>query len=389
MMKVKPVRRKILIAAGIVFGAIVFLCVVFVAATPLWARLGIQLVCLTGEWPHMHFVPCEGMSASSPTVTPLAQPALIGGSPIPVIADDDGSPDGIVALLYLLSNPNYDVRAVTVSNGEAHPEVFAPNLQQLLASLGKPGISVGAGRSVPLEADNAFPEPWRQASDDFWAIELPAATGMQDPTPAAQLMVDTIKSSAEPVLLVVTGPLTNLAEALRMEASIIVNIKAVYIMGGSINQPGNIKSVWPSIDNNAAEWNIWTDFVAAAEVFSSGLPLHLMPLDATTQVIWTQADLSGWVASGSPEAGMAGQLLRWMLDSFSSQGAYVWDLVTAVQATNPSVCPEVPMSLDIVTQTGAEQGRTIITQGATNIMVCLTPDKAQVRALSASILGRK
>jgi inosine-uridine nucleoside N-ribohydrolase len=82
-------------------------------------------------------------------------------------------------------------------------------------------------------------------------------------------------------------------------------------------------------------------------------------------------------------------LLGWMLDSFSSQGAYVWDLVTAVQATNPSVCPEVPMSLDIVTQTGAEQGRTILTQGATNIMVCLTPDKAQVRALSASILGRK
>ena len=72
------------------------------------------------------------------------------------------------------------------------------------------------------------------------------------------------------------------------------------MMGGSIYVPGNIESDWPEIHNSVAEWNIWVDPLAANEVFASGLPLHLVPLDATDQVTWTEADARAWKRSGQP-----------------------------------------------------------------------------------------
>jgi len=67
---------------------------------------------------------------------------------------------------------------------------------------------------------------------------------------------------------------------------------------------------------------------------------------------------------------------------------YVWDLVAAVQATNPALCPEVSLSVEIVTSPGPEQGRTAVIQGDPNVAVCLNPDSGQIKALAASILGR-
>ena len=346
-------KRKILIIAGSIFGVLFLLFVLLVLAAPLWARLGVTPKCIQGSWPDLEFVDCAQTGATQPAVTPLALPTLSGQTRIPIIVDDDGSPDGVIALLYFLNNPLYDVRAVTVSSGEAHPDLFAPHLLRLLAGLGRADIPVGAGRATPLEGNNFFPDPWRQSSDAFWDIKLPQAEVSLEPVPAAALIVETINNSSEPVVVFVSGTHTNLAEALRLNPGIVENIRDVYIMGGSIYIPGNIKSDWPSIDNTVAEWNIWADPTAASEVFSSGLSLHLAPLDATRQVVWTQADLPGWTSAKSSEGVLARDLLRWMLDSWSPEGVYVWDLVAAVQATRPQVCPEVHLALEVITAPGA------------------------------------
>jgi pyrimidine-specific ribonucleoside hydrolase len=380
-------KHKGLLIMGIIAAVLVLLFVIIGPATPLWVRMGVKPICIQGEWPHLKVVSCGGTTVTAPTVTPLPKPNLNGNTRIPIIVDDDGSPDGTTALLYFLSNPSINVQAVTISNGEAHPDRFAEHILQLLAGLGRADIPVGAGKPSPMEGNNAFPDPWRQASDNFWNITLSPASVKNVSIPAADLIVDTINSSPEPVLVFVSGSHTNLAEALRLDHEITGNIREVFIMGGSIYEPGNIKSDWPGIDNSVAEWNIWVDPVAAEEVFSSGLPLHLVPLDATGQVVWTQSDLPGWVSSSSPEGQLAGELLQWMLDNWAAKGVYIWDLVAAVQASNSSVCPEVPLAVSIVTNPGPEQGRTAVTQGSPNVSVCLDPDIDQVKALAASILG--
>ncbi len=314
------------------------------------------------------------------------QPLLTVGpqGPVPLIIDDDGSPDGSMALMYFLRNPMFDIRAVTVSYGEAHPEVFAQNLAKLLADFGRAGIPIGYGRDAPLEGDNAFPDSWRQGSNNFWGLSIPAGGSPVAAVPAAELIVQTVSASDRPVRLVVTGSQTNLAEALQLDPGITANIRDVFIMGGSLNRPGNIHSAWPVNPNETAEWNIWVDPLAANQVFSSGLDLHLVPLDATDDVIWTKADQQDWETSEAPESRMAAALLRGVLGN-GRKGALVWDLVTAVQATDPALCPEKRLGITILTEPGGEQGRTKLVDQPPNVSVCFDPDPEKVRALAAAV----
>ena len=160
-------KHKRLVALGIVLGVLALLLILIWPAAPLLMRLGLEPVCIQGDWPHFKIVSCPSSPEAPMAVTPRPLPTPSGQSPIPIIVDDDGSPDGMVALLYFLRNPLFEVKAVTISCGEAHPELFAPHVQRFLAGLGRPDIPVGVGRATPLEGNNAFPGPWRQASDDF------------------------------------------------------------------------------------------------------------------------------------------------------------------------------------------------------------------------------
>ena len=381
-------NRKISKRLLIFIGVPVLLLILIWPAAPLWARLGAEPVCLQGEWPHLKLTSCSPKTEAPPLVAPLPLPTRVDDTPIPIIVDDDGSPDGMIALLYFLRNPLFEVKAVTISCGEAHPDIFAPHLQQLLAGLGRADIPVGIGRATPLQGNNTFPDPWRQVSDDFWGITLPEATVTQEPVPAAALMIDILTNSPRPVMVFVSGNHTNLAEALRLEPGIADNIREIQVMGGSIHVPGNIKSDWPSIDNSLAEWNIWVDPLAADEVFSSGVPIHLSPLDATNQVAWTQTDARAWADFGTPEGKLAGDLLQWMLDNWEPGGVFIWDLVAAAHATDPSLCPETALAVDIVTADGPAQGQTLVVDKTPNTLVCLDPDPPKMKGLVVTVLGQ-
>jgi pyrimidine-specific ribonucleoside hydrolase len=380
-------KRKGFVILGVFLGAVALILVVIWPAAPLWERLGFTPICIQGAWPDLRVVSCPQTAASPAMISP---PQLTAGKqgPIPIIVDDDGSPDGMVALLYFLRSPLFDVKAVTISCSEAHPDVFAPRLQRLLAGLGRPDIPVGEGRSAPLEGTNAFPDPWRQASDKFWGLAYPEATTTLQPVAAAELIVDTIKRSNQPLTVFVSGTHTNLTEALRLDPGIVARIRDVYVMGGSIHVPGNIQSDWSAIDNRVAEWNIWVDPSAAHEVFASGLKLHLIPLDATERVLWTESDAHRWMSSGSREGVLAGVLLNWMLASWNSTSVYVWDLVAAVQTSDPAMCSEIPLSLDVILSPAPNQGQTVVTNQSPNVNVCLTPDAGRMRALADATLGR-
>ena len=381
-------RRKRRVIVGIVLGVLALLLILGGPAAPLLVRLGVKPVCIQGSFPRLRFVACPQPATGQPAATLLPTADLVGQTPSPIIVDDDGSPDGIIALLYLLRDPAFDVRAVTVSSGEAHPDLFVHHVTRLLAELGRPDIPVGVGRAAPLEGDNAFPDPWRESSDIFWGISLPESSSSNEALPAAQLIVETLSNSSMPVALFVSGTHTNLAEALRLDPGIVGRIRDVYVMGGSIYGPGNIESDWPSIHNTVAEWNIWVDPQAAWEVFASGLRLHITPLDATNRVTWTESDALEWAASGAPEGALAGELLQWMLDSWSASGVYVWDLVAAMASADARLCAETPLHIDVLVAPGPDQGRTVVTDRAPNAAVCLDPDPDQMKARAREIFGQ-
>lgn len=381
-------KRKTIIIISTVLGVLALLVFCIGPAAPFFVRLGVKPICIQGDLHHLRVASCPQAGSSTQFATPIPIPTLQAQGPIPLIVDDDGSPDGVIALLFLLRNPLYTVKAITVCPGEAHPELFAHHMTQLLAVLGRPDIAVGYGKEKPLEGDNAFPEPWRKASGAFWDISLGEAPAAGEPQPAAELIVKTLNQSPQPVVVFVSGPHTNLAEALRLDPNIAEHIREAHIMGGSIYKPGNIESDWPSIHNRVAEWNIWVDPVAAREVFASGISLHLVPLDGTNQVTWSELDAQQWASARTPEGSLAANLLRWMLRSWSTQNTYIWDLVAAVATSDLRLCPQVPLALNVVVDPGAEQGRTMIVDRAANTQVCLEPDAAQVRLRAEGILSK-
>jgi purine nucleosidase/pyrimidine-specific ribonucleoside hydrolase len=312
-----------------------------------------------------------GLTAESP-IEPV--------NPTPLIWDDDGSRDGVIALLYFLSNPAYEVKAITVSHGLAHPKRFVEKLSGMLASLDRTDIPIAAGRETPLSGNNTFPKPWRQDSDDFWGVDFPAGTGSITSKTAAQLIVDTVNQAKEPVIVFVSGSHTNLAEALCLDPSIVDGIQRVVIMGGAVEVPGNIASAWPALDNKVAEWNIWIDPVAVDEVLKSGIPLTITPLDATDQVLWTKSDVADWEKSGREEGTIAADLLERQLASWSASQVLVWDLVAAVTAGDSQLCETEEFHIEVITEGDDLLGQTVVNSGlAGNALVCMNPDSKAMK----------
>jgi len=377
-------KKKLLKIVVVVFGV---LLIIFLLSGPILQKFGIEpLFCLTGQFPDFRVGSCQHSQSLILEGTNTFQP-VISDHPIPIIFDDDGSPDGMVALLYFLQNPNYDIKAVTISQGEAHPQVFAEHMAQLLADLGREDIPIGYGRETPLEGENAFPEPWRDSSDQLFGVQLENTGVPIPPRPAKEIILEILSNSTEPVMIFVSGTHTNLAEVLRMEPNIMQKISRVIVMGGAVHVPGNIQQDWPAINNTVAEWNIWVDPVAAHEIFTSGMEIHVVPLDATNQIAWSAKDIRQWTKTKAPEAMLAGDFAEMMLGMSPNGKAFIWDLVTAVVATEPTLCPEVQSALDVNIKPGTEQGQIIYKNETGNVWVCLEPNANQIRAQVKSIFN--
>ena len=85
-----------------------------------------------------------------------------------------------------------------------------------------------------------------------------------------------MQANNKKVTIVTTGPMTNLALALRVEPAIKEHIEEVVFMGGSIAN-GNVSP--------ASEFNILCDPEAAHIVISSGLKVKMIGLDVTRKVL--------------------------------------------------------------------------------------------------------
>jgi purine nucleosidase/pyrimidine-specific ribonucleoside hydrolase len=291
-----------------------------------------------------------------------------------VVFDDDGSPDGTTALFYLLGHPQVSVLGVGISYGEAHPEEYIQHIARKLDELGISGIAFGAGQDSPLAGSNEFPEWMRQAAGEFWGHPIPNADRTYPVEQAAGMMVSIANQAPGPVTFFVSGPATNLAQALRLDPSLRDKIAAVYIMGGAVHVPGNIDDLLPEADNRVAEWNIYADPQAAKEVFESGLEIYLIPLDATNQVTVGREDTAVWRRGGA-SAQFAADIYDALFDAWGAEEAPVWDLMTAAIMVRPDLCAFELLHLEVTTTEGDTAGQTVFVGNEdSNAYVCLEPE---------------
>jgi inosine-uridine nucleoside N-ribohydrolase len=308
----------------------------------------------------------------------------------PVIFDTDMAHEDMFAALFLLSHPNVDVRAITVSGtGEAHCGPGVAHALGLVELIGRKNIPVACGSETPLVGNHAFPTEWRQAADEAYGAEIPEG-GAASTLSASDLIIDIVQGSNETITIVAVGPLTNIAEALETAPEIRAKIREIYIMGGAVEVEGNVGNSGVGIQNEHAEWNIYIDPVAANIVFQSGIPIILVPLDATKDVPVTRNFYKALDKNrNTPTAALVYEILTANLDFVDSGGFQFWDSLTAAIFTDPSIASFQDMELVVVEEEGSESGRTKPDSNGAKIKVAVGAKQDKFQQLFLTILNWK
>lgn len=326
--------------------------------------------------------------SASPTPTPVPA-ATTPAPPRPIVIDTDMAADDWMAILYLLQRFDVAVEAITVTGtGEAHCGAGTQNALGLLALAGSAEIPVSCGRESPLQGDHTFPAAWRESVDDLLGLSLPSNPSSTSSQTAVELLASVIHGAPQKVVLVALGPLTNVAEALQSDPSLVDNLEMIYIMGGAVSVPGNLQVPGVDIDNSVAEWNIYIDPHAAAVVFESGVPLTLVPLDATNYAPVTMAFYERLERDHTtPEADFVYQVLAQRQDLIGFGGYFFWDPLAAAIATDESLATIQQQTLKVTEEEGAESGRTVVIEGGSSIRVCTAADGARFEEVFLNALN--
>ena len=300
--------------------------------------------------PSLLYIIFVGISLSGCVTSNVEQAALkndveTSAKPsVSLIFDTDMAIDDWLALLFLERSEDINLLAVTVpGSGESHCEPAERNVLSLLELANPASITpVACGDEWPLEGYFVFPEAWQVDSDTLSGVTIPYSQRTAYDGHAIELIHEKIMESNEPVTILATGSMTNLAQWLDKYPEDKAKVNRVVLMGGAVDVPGNI--IVPGFtDNNPnkhAEWNFYIDPLATKMVLESGLPIELVGLDVTNQVLVTTefAEYFKKVAD-NPAAYFWDKVLDandWFIDS---NEYYFWDVLAAlVVADKNSFC---------------------------------------------------
>ncbi len=219
-----------------------------------------------------------------------------------LVIDCDPGVDDAVGLLLAFGSPELDLKAVTTAGGNVPVEKTTRNARIVRQIAGREDVPVFAGAARPLRREPAGAWEFHGADGlgdlDGFEPDVAAAEGA-----AAEAIVRIVMAAPErSVAMAVMGPMTNLALAMRVEPRLAARLGPVVVMGGARSEGGNITA--------SAEFNIWADPEAAAEVFASGCEMVVMGLDVTHTVRATEERIRKIEAAATPRAAMAAAMMR-------------------------------------------------------------------------------
>jgi pyrimidine-specific ribonucleoside hydrolase len=196
-----------------------------------------------------------------------------------------------------------------------------------------------------------------------------------------------IQNSPQPIHLLVLGPLTNVAEAISDNPTIVDNIAMITVMGGAVRVPGNV-GVSSQIENDVAEWNIYVDPSAAAQVFRSGAPITLIPLDATSQVPVSLKFYNRMKSDRTTSvAEFVFRVLAAQEDYVRSGVYYFWDPLAAAAIRGEDLFSFQELSLEVVVTEGPQSGWTRESETGSPVRVAMTADRERFDDLFLDVLN--
>ncbi|HEX4945618.1 MAG TPA: nucleoside hydrolase [Blastocatellia bacterium] len=279
----------------------------------------------------------------------MSQPA-----PSKVILDTDigDDIDDAWALAFILAHKKFDLLGVTIAHGNTPART--PIATKMLHITGRSSVPVAVGRKT---SDG-------NAHQYTWAENFTAKRPIKQS--AADFIVEQVKKHPGQVILLAVGPLQNVADALRKEPNLGKYVKRVVLMSGCVYGTATNK------DKPVREWNVYQSTADAQLVYGAGLPLTIVPLDATTHVRLTEEERKQVRDYKSPLTYALECLYRLWLDNPNARMT-LHDQLAVAEAASPgtffSKMETLPLIVDSegYTRIDRERGKPVT--------VCLEPKR--------------
>ncbi len=274
-----------------------------------------------------------------------------------IIIDTDPGQDDAVAIMMAFAHPEkLDILGLCAVAGNVPLSFTSRNLRIVCELCGRPDAAVYEGALKPLNRPQVTAEHvhGRTGLD---GVELPEPVMAAQAKHAVDFIIDTLRSEpAGTVTLCTLGPLTNIALALNKAPDIAGRVRELVMMGGGFFEGGNITP--------AAEFNIYVDPEAAKIVFASGMPIVMMPLDVTHQLLTTKARVAKIAALGTRPASVLVDWLaffeRFDIEKYGSDGGPLHDPSVIAYLLKPELFLGRDCNVEIETESELTVGMTVV-----------------------------
>lgn len=268
-----------------------------------------------------------------------------------LILDCDPGHDDAVAIILAGKHPMFDLLGITVESGNQTLAKTGRNTLNLVQLLGLDvPVCLGVAEPIIKEVEVCDAIHGESGLDGY---DFPPLTIDYDERNAIRFIISSVLRSDEKVTIVTTGPMTNLALAMKLEPKIKENIEEIVLMGGSY-QNGNVTP--------AAEFNIYCDPEAAYIVFNSGLKVTMVGLDVTRQVLVLPEIVERMEKVGNNVSDMFTKLMKVFNENqkrvFGFEGSPLHDPVTIAYLIDPTLLTVKHVNCRIDISHGDSYGRT-------------------------------
>jgi purine nucleosidase len=270
-----------------------------------------------------------------------------------VVIDCDPGIDDAVALTLAFASPRLDVVAVTATAGIVPTEEVNRNLEaivQLLDPPRRPRI----GASTPDERAPAIDRRRIHGPDGLGGAYLPVSQRHHQ-HPSEKVICDAVQAAPGQVTIVCLGPLTNLARALQYDPELPSLLGQIIMTGGSLSGIGNVTP--------AAEFNMYFDPESAQQVFRSPTTKTLIPLEVTSQIVFSLDFLDELPAQSTRAGSLLRQIVPYAFRSYRQElgleGIHLHAAVSMIAAIHPELFKTQEIAGDVETRGELTTGATV------------------------------
>ncbi|WP_264212362.1 nucleoside hydrolase [Leisingera thetidis] len=296
---------------------------------------------------------------------------------VKLIIDTDPGIDDAMAIFYAAAAPDIELLGLTTIFGNVTTATATRNALRLLEAAGL-DVPVAAGAAKPLVLPPFKPSAHVHGEEGFGGIPAAAPRGAPLEEDAADFLCRMARAHKGELVVCPIGPLTNIAQAIRRDPEFLQNVKSIVVMGGSLEEGGNI--------TEHAEANIYHDPHAADVVCQGGSKVVFVGLDVTHRILCRPEDFEA-MASKSPKLGgmlqeMSHFYIRFYLEVAGLNGCSLHDPAAVIACTHPELfgMREVPLE---VSCEGETTGAVLAAAEGTRapVKVCMTVEAEAVKAL--------